>query len=363
MVLRLTGATCRCLYSRTGRFVTIGTLRWHRGRTWTLLIFTSPVSFPVNDSSQQAWLMRRTFDLMSSSNGFYHLHPAGWDGARHAEEVSAPSSPVISWLAVCVSGEELCSVCVCVKVQPRGSGVVCEHRPRVGCHRGLGYAVEFVPADGSQRPLHLWPHCLQRIQICWVNISFCPLWVRLKPWLHIESTLKCSPPLFQDNLHHALWPPVWQWWLFCGTSLVLLCPDVLHCKYLEQGCPGFIVRQGQTNVQRVFSHCGPAFWGSISFTRGKADSNKWSHIEQPGRWPISSCLGSFPLRGGSRTGQESRPSAEHRFVRVGICSSSRWIHENSLAGWEQSDSPSSSQTGQHRNTSVGLNKANSWECI
>lgn len=146
--------------------------------------------------------------------------------------------------SLCVTRVKSCVLCVCVKVQPRGSGTVCEHRPRVGCHRGLGNAVEFVPADGSQRPLHLWPHCLQWIQICWVNITFYPLRVRLKPWLHIESTLKCSLPLFQDHIHHVMWPPVRQWWLFCGTSLVLLCPDVLHCKYLEQGCPGFMVRQG-----------------------------------------------------------------------------------------------------------------------
>ena len=45
--------------------------------------------------------------------------------------------------------------CLCVKVQSRGSWYVCQHRPRVGHHRGVGDAVEFVPADGAQRPVNI----------------------------------------------------------------------------------------------------------------------------------------------------------------------------------------------------------------
>lgn len=85
---------------------------------------------------------------------------------------------LFSWLTVCVSDKYLCVLCV--KVQSRGPWIVCEHCPRVDHHRGVGDAVVFVPADSSQRPLHLWPHCLQWIQICWVNVSFCDLWLRLK---------------------------------------------------------------------------------------------------------------------------------------------------------------------------------------
>lgn len=64
----------------------------------------------------------------------------------------SPDSPCVTQIKSC--GVCVC-LCLCVKVQSRGSGIVCEHRPRVGCHRGLGNAVEFVPADGSQRPLHV----------------------------------------------------------------------------------------------------------------------------------------------------------------------------------------------------------------
>lgn len=62
---------------------------------------------------------------------------------------------------------------------------------------------------------------------------------RLKPlWMH--SMLKLLIPLFQDDLHLVMRPAVWQWRLFCGTSLVLLCPNVLYCKYFEQACPCFM---------------------------------------------------------------------------------------------------------------------------
>lgn len=61
---------------------------------------------------------------------------------------------------------------VFLKVQSWGSGTLCQHCSRVGHHRGLGDAVEFVPAGCAQRPLHPWPHCLQWIQICWVNVTW-----------------------------------------------------------------------------------------------------------------------------------------------------------------------------------------------
>lgn len=110
--------------------------------------------------------------LFLISNGFHYLYFTGWDGPRHSEKVGTPAhlscfktkykhlSNVQQWA---------CGSCLCVKVQSRSSWAVCQHCPGVGHHRGLGDALEFVSVDCSQRPLHLRSHCLQWIQICWVN--------------------------------------------------------------------------------------------------------------------------------------------------------------------------------------------------
>lgn len=157
---------------RTGRFVTIETRHWPPDRTLTHLTFTSPVSFPVDNNDQQAaaCLRRCTCDFFSFSDGVHYLHSAGWDGPRHPEEVSACSAPAVLTHRVCFRESAVCAACV--QVQSRGPWVVCQHRPGVDHHRGVGDALVFVPADGSQRPLHLWPPRLQWIQICWVNVRF-----------------------------------------------------------------------------------------------------------------------------------------------------------------------------------------------
>lgn len=64
------------------------------------------------------------------------------------------------------------SVDLCVQIQPRGPWNVCQHCPRLDHHRSAGPVAEFVSADGTQRPLNVWSHRLQWIQICWVNGYF-----------------------------------------------------------------------------------------------------------------------------------------------------------------------------------------------
>lgn len=161
-------------------------------------------------------------------------------------------------LCLCQIKRRVCRLCV--KVQSRGPWSVCQHRPRVGHHWGLGDVAEFVPADSAQRPLHLRPHRLQWIQICWVNVvlsSVCMtcffdgyfgpnLFVTLYIKFHLKQywilitmchlkTLNTSVyylPLLQDDLHNDMWLTVWQRWLLCGPCLGLLCSYVLYCKYL-----------------------------------------------------------------------------------------------------------------------------------
>lgn len=93
---------------------------------------------------------------LSFSDGIYYLHFTCRNGPWHSKTVrdSCLSNLLYDLKSICFGFVRNVD-CFYVKVQSRGSWTVCQHRPRVGHHRGLVDVVEFVPADGTQRPLDL----------------------------------------------------------------------------------------------------------------------------------------------------------------------------------------------------------------
>lgn len=167
---------------RTGKCVTIETLLLHRVMMSTLQISTYPVTTIflfmnnlINCSTDNiikklsSAILFMFYDyvllIFSSSNGFYHLYFAGWNGFRNSETVSKNNfwekhiefvclfrlklnirrlktqcMPVIIFIVAVIS--VLYDIVMFVfislhcQVQSRGSGVVCKHSSGLDHHWG-----------------------------------------------------------------------------------------------------------------------------------------------------------------------------------------------------------------------------------
>lgn len=162
------------LLARTGKSVTIGTLRCPRGRMWTHLTFTYPVSFLwAPDDQEQSPLYKLCFPVvffLAMAFITYILLAGMALGIQKRWVCSSSGVFMTRGRRVCLK-LKACVVHVSLKVQSWGSGTVCQHCSCVGHHRGLGDVVEFVSADCAQRPHNPWPCCLQWIQIRWVSVT------------------------------------------------------------------------------------------------------------------------------------------------------------------------------------------------
>ncbi|KAB0407464.1 hypothetical protein E2I00_007636, partial [Balaenoptera physalus] len=93
-------------------------------------------------------------------------------------------------------------------VLPRGAGPVCKHGAGVGCDGGASSAPGRLPGHRAQRPEHLPPAGLQRLQIC-------------------GDDPQCS---------HG--PAVRQRWLLRGAGLDFIRAHVLHRALFANSSPG-----------------------------------------------------------------------------------------------------------------------------
>lgn len=103
---------------------------------------------------------------------------------------SSPRVLIVHCWCVCLQWKT-CVMSVSLKVQSWGAGTLCQHCSCVGHHRGLGDAVELVSAGSAQRPLNLWPHCLQWIQIRRVSVTLSSLFIVQLTWWSENPFVMC----------------------------------------------------------------------------------------------------------------------------------------------------------------------------
>lgn len=102
-------ATYLCLCYRTGKFVTIETRHWPQDRMLMHLIFTSPVSFPVNNNDRWAWGDAHVNYFLSAMAFITYILLAGM--ALGIQKRSAPLPRLFPWLTV-VFQVNSCVCCV-----------------------------------------------------------------------------------------------------------------------------------------------------------------------------------------------------------------------------------------------------------